>query len=169
MSVWLCFRCFAIFILNPSFRFYSRCTRFRSSTHKERRCGGRLDPVRARKKNILGIQQPIDIFFRFAPLLPFRPTWLSLRKKAGGIRSKLILFPAQHVRLIIPLASLIHDTPRLTATPGCSWRYAKSWLFPVISFYDMLLSSPCSLYMSISRICFAAGLCSTSILEEFIR
>jgi hypothetical protein len=85
---------FAMPILNPSFP-YPRCTRFGSSTHRERR---------GREK----------------------------ARRAGA---------AQHVRLIVPLASRIHDTPRSTATQECSWRYAKSWLFPVISFYDMLLPS----------------------------
>ncbi|PRQ15602.1 hypothetical protein RchiOBHm_MTg0498271 (mitochondrion) [Rosa chinensis] len=51
------------------------------------------------------------------------------------------------VRPIIPLASCIHAF-RLTATRGCSCRYVSlsgSLAPPVISFYDMLLSSPYSI------------------------
>ncbi|KAG4208469.1 hypothetical protein ERO13_A03G133725v2, partial [Gossypium hirsutum] len=43
---------------------------------------------------------------------------------------------------------ILHSRPRLTATRGCSCRYVSlngSLAPPVISFYDMLLSSPYSI------------------------
>lgn len=52
------------------------------------------------------------------------------------------LCPADHS------AGILHSRPRLTAARGCSCRYVSlsgSLAPPVISFYDMLLSSPSSI------------------------
>ncbi|KAJ4941334.1 hypothetical protein NE237_014285 [Protea cynaroides] len=64
------------------------------------------------------------------------------------------LCPADHS------AGISHSRPRLTAARGCSCRYVSlsgSLAPPVISFYDMLLSSPYLFHMSLSHLCLAAG------------
>ncbi|XP_019052208.1 PREDICTED: LOW QUALITY PROTEIN: uncharacterized protein LOC109114312, partial [Nelumbo nucifera] len=62
------------------------------------------------------------------------------------------LCPADHS------AGISHSRPRLTAARGCSCRYVSlsgSLAPPVISFYDMLLSSP---YYSICHLVISASL-----------
>ncbi|KAK9705507.1 hypothetical protein RND81_07G062200 [Saponaria officinalis] len=79
-------------------------------------------------------------------------------ERRGGEESSPSLCPANH------FAGISHSRPRLTAARGCSCRYVSlrgSLAPPVISFYDILLSSPyytchlvisASLWVSISEI-----------------
>lgn len=83
------------------------------------------------------IDRPSSLFFSGALALYLRHT----RKDAVGRKAALA-----SVRPTIPLASRIHAP--LTAARGCSCRYVSlsGSLAPlVISFYDMLLSSPYSI------------------------
>ncbi|KAJ4956640.1 hypothetical protein NE237_013423 [Protea cynaroides] len=64
------------------------------------------------------------------------------------------LCPADHS------AGILHSRPRLTAARGCSCRYVSlSGLLapPVISFYEILLSSPYLFHMSLSHVYLVAG------------
>lgn len=85
----------------------------------------------------------------------FRCTrFVSPTHKEGRGGKEPNLCPADHS------AGILHSRLRLTAARGCSCRYVSlSGSLappPVISFYDMLLSSPYS-NMSLSHICLAAG------------